>query len=363
MRSLIPKVKSIAIQILTHLIFHMPIRVKSPTKSKKIDLGLAMILLQDISNINICTDICPHRSDESIITTERSDQLSSSILKTISILPMHETVKANKKSPTLNPNAMVFKPPSRNAVYDKSRSVTLLRYPCIIISNLNPHAMRYYPHVSTALPMNKYATLRSLRVKNIDKILLGHVNINNLRNKSEMLADLIKGKLDIMLISETKIDYTFPTSQFDIEGYTSFRLDRTANRGGILLHTRYDIPAKKLPILGTENIECIILEITIAKKKWLLLGTYNHDISLINKHLSVLSKCICHYTPSSGGFRGGGDGEGGGKGPWPWASRFSCPKRASHFYPPPPPMHLSECPKVFGKMFQSCPRCPQNGFN
>ena len=178
---------------------------------------------------------------------------------------------------------MVFKPLSRNDGYDKFRSATLLRYPCIIISNLNPHAMHYYPHVSTALPMNKktqYATLQSLRVKNIDNSLLGHVNINSLRNKSEMLADLIKGKLDIMLISETKIDYTFPTSQFDI---------RTDNGGGILLHTRYDIPAKKLPILGTENIECIILEITIATKKWLLLGTYNPDISLIIKHLYVLS--------------------------------------------------------------------------
>ena len=135
-------------------------------------------------------------------------------------------------------------------------------------------------------------------MKNIDQILLGHVNINSLRNKSEMLADLIKGKLDIMLIPKTKIDYTFPTSQFDIEGYTSFRLDRTANGGGILLHTRYDIPAKKLPILGTENMEYIILEITIAKNKLLLLGTYNPNISLITKHLSVLSKCICHYAPS-----------------------------------------------------------------
>ena len=93
----------------------------------------------------------PYRCDESIITTERSDQLSSSILKTISILPMHETVIVNKKSSALNPNAMVFKPLSRNAVYDKLRSATLVRYPCIIISKLNPHAM----HVSTALPMNK----------------------------------------------------------------------------------------------------------------------------------------------------------------------------------------------------------------
>ena len=33
---------------------------------------------------------------------------------------------------------------------------------------------------------------------------------------------------------------------------------------------------------------------------------------------------------SVGGVSGG---LGGVEGPWPWASRFSCPKRASHFYP------------------------------
>ena len=152
--------------------------------------------------------------------------------------------------------------------------------------------------IITHMLAHEQSMQQSLRVKNVDNILLGHVNINSLRNKSEMLADLIKGKLDIMLISETKNDHSFPTSQFDIEGYTSFRLDRTANGGGILLHTRYDIPAKKLPILGTENIECTILEITITKKKWLLLKTYNPNISLITKHQSVLSKCICHYAPS-----------------------------------------------------------------
>ena len=37
---------------------------------------------------------------------------------------------------------------------------------------------------------------------------------------------------------------------------------------------------------------------------------------------------------------------GGGEGPWPWASRFSCPKRASHFYPPPPPSSQCICQNV-----------------
>ena len=38
-------------------------------------------------------------------------------------------------------------------------------------------------------------------------------------------------------------------------------------------------------------------------------------------------------------FFGGG---GGREEPWPWASRFSCPKRASPFYPPPPPQCICQ---------------------
>ena len=44
----------------------------------------------------------------------------------------------------------------------------------------------------------------------------------------------INNNLDILLISETKIDDTFPGSQFLIEGFSvHYRLDRTAKGGGI----------------------------------------------------------------------------------------------------------------------------------
>ena len=40
-----------------------------------------------------------------------------------------------------------------------------------------------------------------------------------------MLREIVQNKLDILLISETKVDPLFPTSQFAIEGFTSpFRL-------------------------------------------------------------------------------------------------------------------------------------------
>ena len=42
----------------------------------------------------------------------------------------------------------------------------------------------------------------------------------------EHLSSLIGGKIDILMISETKLDATFPTNQFFIQGcLTVYRLD------------------------------------------------------------------------------------------------------------------------------------------
>ena len=45
------------------------------------------------------------------------------------------------------------------------------------------------------------------------------------------------------LIPETKIDSLFSNVQFQIEGCTTYRLDKNADSEGILLHTREDTPS------------------------------------------------------------------------------------------------------------------------
>ena len=51
------------------------------------------------------------------------------------------------------------------------------------------------------------------------------MNINSIRNKFEQLVYGVKGKVDALMITETKLDDSFPTMQFNIEGYYTFRLD------------------------------------------------------------------------------------------------------------------------------------------
>ena len=56
----------------------------------------------------------------------------------------------------------------------------------------------------------------------------------------------VDNNLDILMVSETKIDDTFPELQVLMEGFlTSYRFDRTAKGGRILLCIRQDIPSKK----------------------------------------------------------------------------------------------------------------------
>ena len=58
------------------------------------------------------------------------------------------------------------------------------------------------------------ADLKSLRIRNFNKIVLGHLNIDSIRNKFDFLAHQVKGNIDILMISETKLDESFPPSQF-----------------------------------------------------------------------------------------------------------------------------------------------------
>ena len=59
--------------------------------------------------------------------------------------------------------------------------------------------------------------LRGIRQSNINKIVFGKLNINSLRLTFDMLNEMIKDFLNRFMISETKVDGSFPGGQFFIE--------------------------------------------------------------------------------------------------------------------------------------------------
>ena len=88
-----------------------------------------------------------------------------------------------------------------------------------------------------------FCGINDLRNQNPFRVIIGHININSIRNKFEPLVSFINNNLDIPMISEAKIDDTFPDSQFLINGFLlPDRIDRTAKWGEILLYIREDIP-------------------------------------------------------------------------------------------------------------------------
>ena len=83
-----------------------------------------------------------------------------------------------------------------------------------------------------------------------------------------------------------KIDSSFSTAQFQIRGYTKYRLDRNAKGGGIILYIREDISPTLLN--SDMPIESFYIETNIRKRKWLLVCTYNPNKKLILNHLEKI---------------------------------------------------------------------------
>ena len=71
------------------------------------------------------------------------------------------------------------------------------------------------------------------------------------------------------MISEKKLDNSFPTGEFIIPGYTEpYRMDRNCHGGGILLYIRSDVPSKEITnckLLSPS--EGFFVEINTRKKK------------------------------------------------------------------------------------------------
>ena len=56
--------------------------------------------------------------------------------------------------------------------------------------------------------------LKYIRRSNLNKLIFAHLYINSVRNKFESVMKDISCNVDLLMISETKTDDSFPKSQF-----------------------------------------------------------------------------------------------------------------------------------------------------
>ena len=146
-------------------------------------------------------------------------------------------------------------------------------------------------------------TLRSIRLSNINRLIIGHLNINSLRNKFEALKYIVCGNLDILVISETKLDESFPIEQFRMDGYLPpFRADRDGVGGVVIIYVRDDIPCiEKKDHLKLKKSEGIFLELNLRKKR-LLFGGYNHNKNNTVEFLNEIGPILVLYMSKYDNF-------------------------------------------------------------
>ena len=96
-----------------------------------------------------------------------------------------------------------------NVIEDINDDITKLRE-----SNKNAYFSDGLENESSA-----FEILNSLNIRNKHRGIIAHLNINSLRNKFDALKYLINENVDILIITETKLEDTFPSAQFAIEGY------------------------------------------------------------------------------------------------------------------------------------------------
>ena len=63
--------------------------------------------------------------------------------------------------------------------------------------------------------------LKEIKAQSSDKLILGHLNINSIRNKFEALKFIIEQKIYTFMMSEIKLDDSFLTAQFLSKGFST----------------------------------------------------------------------------------------------------------------------------------------------
>ena len=63
---------------------------------------------------------------------------------------------------------------------------------------------------------NSSSKIKEIRIGNANKVIIGNLNINSTGNKFEQLKETVLKYIDILVVTETKLDETFLESLFGI---------------------------------------------------------------------------------------------------------------------------------------------------
>ena len=99
--------------------------------------------------------------------------------------------------------------------------------------------------------------------------MIGYLNINHFDKKVINFREIChQPPTDIICVDETKVDSSYPDSQFHIDGYQfpPFPKDRNKYGGGKIVYVTERFTAKSLANLEGNTSETICIEVMISKK-------------------------------------------------------------------------------------------------
>ena len=136
---------------------------------------------------------------------------------------------------------------------------------------------------------NELLEIQQQRVDNAKSIIVGHLNINSIRNKFIFAESIVKA-FDLFLISESKLDSTFPMNQLHIFGFKVFRPDHNWFGGHLILYINENIPCRPLNYHPAfPNLELFDIEMAQNKCRWLFMNIYKPPSQSDNKFTNRLS--------------------------------------------------------------------------
>ena len=107
-------------------------------------------------------------------------------------------------------------------------------------------------------------------------MIAGFLYINSIRHKLFALQPILcNAYADLMGVSETKLNDTFPHGQFHVDNYALSRNDRMSHGVGVALYVIFAIPHRRHHDLentidrSATGLEIIIMEVTTGTKEQL----------------------------------------------------------------------------------------------
>ena len=115
---------------------------------------------------------------------------------------------------------------------------------------------------------------------------------------------MVRDKVDLLMISGTKLDSSFLNAQFYMKSCSKpYRLGRASKGGGIILYVREDIPLKLIySSCINHDKEYFLVELNLRKQKWLIICNFNTHKTMIKGYLEYISKEIDSHSSMHDNF-------------------------------------------------------------